>query len=127
MIKPKVSKNRKSNFLSSVFSQKTKPLYTYVNYICNNSMSVPTYQGLKVVPSISSIDEMLKHGKSIDDIVYFLEEGYTSPRKRKKDTIEKWIDKGKKTFNAVIVKDYNAEEKQDVWVLIHFGKFTKRK
>ena len=86
-----------------------------------------TYQGLKVVPSISATHEMLKHDKSIDDIVDVLEQGYPSPRRRKKGTIERWIDRGNKTFNAVIVKDYNAEEKEDVWVLIHFGKFTKRK
>lgn len=45
----------------------------------------------------------------------------------KEGTIEKWLDKGNKIFNAVIVMDYDNIMKEDVWVLIHFGKFTRRK
>jgi len=45
---------------------------------------------------------------------------------RESGTIERWLNKGKKTYNAVIVKDYDEIAKEDVWVLIHFGKFTRR-
>jgi hypothetical protein len=59
--------------------------------------------------------------------VQILKEGYDAPRKRKAGTIEKWFNKGKKTFNAVIARDYNEIMREDCWVLIHFGKFTRRK
>ncbi|MBI3194611.1 MAG: hypothetical protein HYZ34_09135, partial [Ignavibacteriae bacterium] len=50
-------------------------------------------------------------------IVEILDNGYDAPRKRKSGTIEKWLDKGKKTYNAVIVKDYHEILKEDCWVL----------
>ena len=55
-----------------------------------------------------------------------LETGYDAPRKRKQGTIEKWLDKGKKTYNAVVAKDYHEILKEDCWVLVHFGKFSRR-
>lgn len=84
------------------------------------------HKGLRIVLSKSAMEELLKEGKSLNDVLLILEEGY-EPRKRAEDVIEKWIDKGNKTFNAVIVKDYDEIVKEDVWKLIHFGKFTKRK
>ena len=84
------------------------------------------YKGLRIAISHSAMQELRQEGKTIYDVVKILENGYDAPRKRKKDTIEKCIDKGKKTYNAVIVKDYNEILKEDCLVLIHFGKFTKR-
>lgn len=71
--------------------------------------------------------ELIKEEKTAYDVVVILEKGYSAPRKRKEGTIEKWLDKGNKTYNAVIVKDYNEIMKEDCWVLIHFGKFARRK
>ena len=84
------------------------------------------YKGLRIAISHSAMQELMQEGKTIYDVVEILEEGYDAPRKRKQGTIEKWIDKGKKTYNAVIVKDYHEILKEDCWVLIHFGKFTRR-
>lgn len=67
----------------------------------------------------------MKEEKTLYDVVQILEEGYDAPRKREKGTIEKWLDKGNKTFNVVTVKDYDEIMKEDCWVLIHFGKHTK--
>lgn len=65
--------------------------------------------------------------KTLYDVVDILEKGYDAPRKRKAGTIEKWLNKGNRTFNVVIAKDYNEIMKEECWVLIHFGKFARRK
>lgn len=84
------------------------------------------YKGLRIAISRSAMQELMQEGKTIYDVVEILENGYDAPRKRKQGTIEKWLDKGKKTYNAVIVKDYHEILKEDCWVLIHFGKFSRR-
>jgi len=72
------------------------------------------------------MNELFKEEKTLVDVIYILNNGYFAPRKRKKGTIEKWINKGNKTYNAVIVKDYNELLKKECWVLIHFGRFTRK-
>ena len=84
------------------------------------------YKGLRIAISHSAMQELMQEGKTIYDVVEILENGYDAPRKRKSGTIEKWINKGKKTYNAVIVKDYHEILKEDCWVLVHFGKFSRR-
>lgn len=105
--------------------EKEKDLYTYVLDICRRSTL--KYCGLKIVPSLSAARELMKHGKTLEDVVFLLENGCNAPRRRKRGTVEKWLDRGKKTFNAVVAKDYDEREKEEVWVLIHFGKFTRRR
>jgi hypothetical protein len=85
------------------------------------------YKGLRIIVSDSAMRELMKEEKTLYDVVEILEQGYDAPRKRKEGTIEKWMDKGNKTFNAVIVQDYNEIMKEDCLVLIHFGKFSRRK
>ena len=85
------------------------------------------YKGLRIAISHSAMQELMQEGKTIYDVVEILENGYDAPRKRKSGTIEKWFGKGKKTYNAVIAKDYHEILKEDCWVLIHFGRFTRRK
>ena len=84
------------------------------------------YKDLRIAISHSAMQELMQEDKTIYDVVEILENGYDAPRKRKQGTIEKWLDKGKKTYNAVIVKDYHEILKEDCWVLIHFGKFSRR-
>lgn len=105
--------------------QEEKDLNTYDDNICSEDTSFPLYQGLKIFVSHSAMAELVKEGKTLHFIVDILENGYGAPRKRKENTIEKWIDKGNKTFNAVIAKNYEEYAKKECWVLIHFGKFTK--
>jgi len=85
------------------------------------------YEGLRIVPSLSATRELMGEEKTLFYVLKILEEGYDAPRKRKVGIIEKWLDKGKKTYNAVIVKDYDEIMREDVWVLIHFGKFARGK
>jgi len=84
------------------------------------------YLGLKIIVSDSAMRELIKYERLIQDVINILENGYDTPRKRKEGTIERWYDKGKKTFNVVIVKSYNISMKEECWILIHFGKFTRK-
>ena len=77
------------------------------------SMFNNKYQGLRIAVSDSAMRELFKEGKTLYDVVEILEKGYDAPRKRKEGTIEKWLDKGKKTYNAVIVKNYHEILKED--------------
>lgn len=90
-------------------------------------MFIIRYKGLRIAVSRSAMKELVETGKTLYDVLKILKEGYNAPRKRSKDTIEKWLDKKNKTYNVVIAKDYDEILKEDVWVLIHFGKFTKKK
>ena len=92
---------------------------TYVNSICK-------YEGLTLVPTKAAGEELEKFGYGLEDCKHILENGYR-PRKRAKDTIESWLDKGTKTYNTVVVRDYNELMQEHVWVIIHFGRFTRRK
>lgn len=85
------------------------------------------YKGLRIIVSDSAMRELMKEEKTLYDVVEILERGYDAPRKRKESAIEKWLDKGNKTFNAVVVLDYNEIMKEDCWVLIHFGSFSRKK
>ena len=83
------------------------------------------YRDLRLIPSKSAGRELLKYGLMIEDCKEILEKGY-EPRKREKDTIERWLDKGKKTYNVVVVKSYNYLYKEEVYLIKHVGKFTKK-
>lgn len=98
-----------------------KALNTYVDDICYIRTSFVRYEGLALIPSYAAIRELVKEGKALSDVLNVLENGEDAPRKRKKGTIERWLHKRKKTYNAVIIKDYNEQMREEVWVLVHFG------
>ncbi|MBI5002949.1 hypothetical protein HZC31_06185 [Candidatus Woesearchaeota archaeon] len=89
-------------------------------------MSSEQYKGLRIAVSNAAMRELMKYEKTVLDVIEVLEYGIDAPRKRKEGTIEKWLNKGAKTWNAVIVKDYHEILREECWVLIHFGQFTKR-
>jgi len=107
--------------------EKTKDLNNsaYHNDICYKDMFNVRYMGLRLVPSKTAGNELISHGFMIDDCREIMEKGY-SPRKRARGTVEKWLDFGNKTCNVVVVKDYNELMREEVWVIIHFGRFTKK-
>lgn len=90
------------------------------------SMFNEKYKGLRIAISDSAMRELIKEEKTLYDVVELLEKGYDAPRKRKHGTIEKWLNKGRKIFNVVVVKDYDEIMKEECRVLVHFGKFTRR-
>jgi hypothetical protein len=71
--------------------------------------------------------ELFKYGLCIEDCKCILEQGYEPGRKRSKDTIERWMDFGKKTYNVVVVESYNHTNKEMIYLIKHVGRFTKRK
>ena len=98
---------------------------TYPNDIRQENTFGIRYEGLRIIPSRAAMRELYKCGKALVDVVEILEFGQDAPRKRKHGTIERWLGKKNKVYNAVIVRDYNERLKEECWVLIHFGKFSK--
>ncbi len=88
-------------------------------------MDIVHYRGLRIHVTLSAIRELTHHGWALIDVLRILEEGYAAPRKRKQGTIEMWLDRGPKTYNAVVVRDYDEVHREEIWTLIHFGVFTK--
>lgn len=84
------------------------------------------YQGLRIVATASAARELSEEGKTLHFVLKVLYKGYNAPRKRKVGTMEYWLDKNNKTYNVVIVREYDYYEKEDIWLLIHFGKFTRK-
>lgn len=85
------------------------------------------YKGLRIAPSLSAMRELMEDNKTMFNVVKILEEGHDAPRKRKEGTVEKWLNKGNKTYNAVVVKSYDNIMKEEIWVLTHFGKFGRKR
>lgn len=81
------------------------------------------FQGLRIAPSYAAMRELMKLGMSLEDVKEVLEEGVPAPRKRSQGTIEQWLRVGRKTYNAVVVRSYNDTLKEEVWLLVHFGRF----
>ena len=84
-----------------------------------------TYKSLCLIPSKSAAYEMFKFGLDLTDCKRILETGY-SPRRRAEDVEEKWLDAGNKTHNIVIVRAYNYFFDEEVWIIKHVGRFTKK-
>ena len=110
-----------------LLAYKTKDLnkMTYSNDIRFEDMFYVRYEGLRLIPSKSARKELIKYGLLLINCKMILIEGY-SPRKRKKGTIEKWLDKGDKTYNIVVVRLYNHFFKEDVYLITHIGKFSRK-
>lgn len=84
------------------------------------------YKDLRLIPSKSAGRELSKYGITIEDCKEILENGY-EPKKRKKNIIEKWMDSGKKIYNVVVVKSYSYMHQEEIYLIIHVGRFTKKK
>jgi hypothetical protein len=85
------------------------------------------YKGLRIHVSHSAMGELFNHGATMDDVASVLEQGRDAPRRRARGTIERWLDRGEKTFNAVVARDYDHTLREEVWVLIHYGCFTRKR
>ena len=83
------------------------------------------YLGLRIAPSLAAMRELMEEGDTLQDVKEILDYGYPAPRKRKAGVIEKWLDRGNKTYNVVVVRDYHLFLHEELWLLIHYGKFTR--
>lgn len=102
----------------------TKDLNTYANDICFEHM--PRFEGLRLVPSKTAGRELAEYGFDADDCREILEMGY-SPRKRAEGTVEKWLDFGRKTYSAVVVKVFSCFYNEEVYLIKHFGMFARKR
>ncbi len=82
------------------------------------------FRGKLLTLSKEVSEELMNFGADIENCKEILETGY-EPRKRRRGKIERWMDKGNKTFNVVIVEGYDEILKEECWVIIHFGRLTK--
>lgn len=91
-------------------------------------MIFPLYEGLPLVPSRSVANELYNCNLMLRDVLDILEQGYDCAKsKRKKGTIERCLDRKKKTMRVVIVRAYNYSLDSEVWVIIHVGITSKPK
>ena len=84
---------------------------------------VNRYKGLRLIASKSAIREIMRYGISVSDCKNILEEGFDAPRRRAEGTEEKWLREGTKTYNVVVVKDYNHFYEEAVYLITHIGRF----
>ncbi|MDD9953957.1 MAG: hypothetical protein OXR66_06490 [Candidatus Woesearchaeota archaeon] len=93
------------------------------------SLHIPRilYRGARLHLSKAAEQEMHHIGLEPIDCKQILETGYPSPRKRGKHKEEKWFDKGRKTFNVVVVRSFNHLIQEEVFVVTHVGVFTKKR
>ncbi len=86
------------------------------------------YKGLPLRPTRSVYNELKNLRMDLYDVLQILKDGYDcSTSGRKKGTFEKCLDFKNKTIKVVVVKSFEFWSKQEVYVIVHVGKFTKRK
>ncbi len=99
---------------------------TYPVDICLRNTLCVSYKKVRLIPSKSAMREMIKFGFTLTDCKELLERGYPAPRKRSTDTQERWVEKGTKIYNIVIVRTFNYFYSEEVYLITHIGKFTRR-
>ena len=82
----------------------------------------PRYQNKELKATKNSAEELWQLKKDLWDVLKILDRGYDcSSSKRKANILEKCIKKGNTIFKVVVA------DCEDYFLLIHFGKFTRRK
>ena len=81
---------------------------------------------LRLIPSKSARNDMFNLGLTIEDCKKIVAYGYFAPKKRKKGVYEIWYSKGNKTYNIVIISSFNVDLKEDVYLIKHVGRFTRK-
>ncbi len=79
-----------------------------------------TYKGKPILPTKIALNELSKIDLNLYEVPQILEKGFKI-RKRKRNIIEKGIQKGNKIINVVVV------DLEDYYKLIHVGEFTLSK
>jgi len=75
-----------------------------------------------------AMTEMMRLGMDEWDILELLQGGYDcSASRRREGTLEKCLDKAKKTIKVVAVRSHNWSLGCDVWAITHVGRFTRRR
>ncbi len=86
------------------------------------------YKGLRIEVTLSASRELLHEDLDLDDVAEILEQGYDcGTGKRKEGVIERCMVRGVKVIKVVVAKTsvvYPDGFQEEVWRLIHAGKFT---
>ena len=99
---------------------------TYVDDKALYDLFVIWYKGLRVISSRSASREMAENDILLHECKKILEYGYPAPRKRSAFREEVWFDAGDKTYNIVIVRDFNFDLNEEVYVITHVGVFGRK-
>ena len=109
---------------------------TYVNNIFTHLLTIdigdnvlfPKYNGTPVPTTLAGMRELLRYGACIMDVVRILGEGYDCPRSRRgPGLIERCLERGGKVKKAVGASSLNMDTGDRVWVLVHYGTFSRRR
>ena len=79
-----------------------------------------SYKGKPILPTKTALNELSEIDVSLYEVPEILEEGFEI-RKRKKNVIERGIQRGNRVINVVVV------DLGDYYKLIHAGEFTLSK
>jgi hypothetical protein len=86
------------------------------------------YKDLRIEVTLAAGRESVSENIDLNDVVEILENGYDcGTGKRKEGRGERCFRRGNKVFKAVVVQTsvmYPDSFQEDVWRLIHVGKFT---
>ncbi|MBI2176159.1 hypothetical protein HYU40_02285 [Candidatus Woesearchaeota archaeon] len=89
------------------------------------------YKGLRIEVTLAAGRESVSENIDLNDVVEILEDGYDcGTGKRKEGIVEQCLRKGNKVLKAVVAQTsvrYPDGFQEDVWRLIHVGKFTYSK
>lgn len=94
--------------------------------IYSEDMIYLRHKGLPLLPSGAASKEMARLGLTQFECRAMLEAGYPAPRRRAANTEEVWFDCGRKTYNVVIVKTFHESTQEEIYLITHIGRFTRK-
>lgn len=86
------------------------------------------YDGLPIRPTRSVYHELKNLGMDLYDVLRVLEDGYDCRKSRREEgVIERCLEFGDMAIKVVAAESYEFWSKQEVYAIIHVGKFKVKK
>ena len=80
----------------------------------------PKWKSLPIIPSNAAMRELYDSKMDLNDVKEILELGHDCVKgKRKKEVLERCLEKKGRRVKVVVAKGYNYSLKTDCWVVIH--------
>ncbi|MDP2749761.1 MAG: hypothetical protein Q8O89_02935 [Nanoarchaeota archaeon] len=109
-------------------NRKEKFKYSDINKDIYDDIFKVKYKGMMVDLSLHAVREMGSLGIKLSDVKNILETGFNCERSRRKEgTEEKCIIRGNKIIKVVAVRNCNIYNNEEVWLIIHVGRFSFKK
>ena len=81
-----------------------------------------------MVPTKSASDELFNLGLNLEDVIIVLNEGYDCKRsRRKKNIVERCLDKRNKTIKVVLARIFFYSLDEEIWHITHVGITSKKR